>query len=43
MTPLLAKLGITAIPDSPAAFSNLVAQETEKWAQVVRFAKITVS
>ena len=43
MAPLLARLGIAPIPASPAAFGNLVAQETGKWAKVVRFAKITVS
>jgi tripartite-type tricarboxylate transporter receptor subunit TctC len=36
----LAELGATPMPLSPAAFGKLVADETEKWAKVVRFAGI---
>ena len=34
----LAELGATTLPLSPADFGKLVAEETEKWAKVVRFA-----
>jgi tripartite-type tricarboxylate transporter receptor subunit TctC len=33
----LANLGVTALPGSPADFSKLIAEETEKWARVVKF------
>jgi tripartite-type tricarboxylate transporter receptor subunit TctC len=33
----LAELGATVIPGSPADFSRLMADETEKWAKVVKF------
>jgi tripartite-type tricarboxylate transporter receptor subunit TctC len=33
----LAELGGTAIPASPQVFSQLIAEETEKWAKVVAF------
>ena len=36
----LADLGLTPIIGSPADFSRLVAEETEKWGKVVRFAGI---
>jgi len=32
-----AELGATALPDSPAGFGKLIAEETEKWAKVVKF------
>jgi tripartite-type tricarboxylate transporter receptor subunit TctC len=32
-----ADLGATVIPGSPAAFGKLIAEETEKWAKVVKF------
>jgi tripartite-type tricarboxylate transporter receptor subunit TctC len=35
-----ADLGGTVLPGSPASFGKLVADETEKWAKVVRFANI---
>jgi tripartite-type tricarboxylate transporter receptor subunit TctC len=34
----LADLGATPMPTSPADFGKLVADETEKWAKVVKFA-----
>ena len=34
----LASLGVTALSGSPADFGMLIANETEKWAKVVRFA-----
>jgi tripartite-type tricarboxylate transporter receptor subunit TctC len=34
----LADLGSVAIPDTPAAFTRLFADETEKWAKVVKLA-----
>jgi tripartite-type tricarboxylate transporter receptor subunit TctC len=34
----LADLGSVAIPDTPAAFARLFADETEKWAKVVKLA-----
>jgi len=37
----LADLGSVALPGSPAEFGKLIADETEKWAKVVRFAGIT--
>jgi tripartite-type tricarboxylate transporter receptor subunit TctC len=33
----LADLGSTALPGSPADFAKLIADETEKWAKVVKF------
>ena len=36
----LADLGGVALPGSPAEFGNLIAEETEKWAKVVKFAGI---
>jgi tripartite-type tricarboxylate transporter receptor subunit TctC len=36
----LANLGNTAVSDSPAAFGALIADDTEKWAKVVKFAAI---
>jgi tripartite-type tricarboxylate transporter receptor subunit TctC len=35
-----AELGSTALPTSPAEFRKFVADETEKWAKVVKFAGI---
>jgi hypothetical protein len=35
-----ADLGGTVLPGSPANFGKLVADETEKWAKVIRFAGI---
>jgi len=36
----LADLGYVTFGGSPAAFRNMIAQETEKWARVIRFAGI---
>jgi tripartite-type tricarboxylate transporter receptor subunit TctC len=36
----LAELGGTAFVGSPADFSKLIADETEKWAKVIRAANI---
>jgi len=36
----LADLGSTPLPDSPAEFGKLIANETEKWSKVVKFAGI---
>jgi tripartite-type tricarboxylate transporter receptor subunit TctC len=36
----LAGLGATALPGSPADFGKLIAEETEKWGKVVKFAGI---
>jgi tripartite-type tricarboxylate transporter receptor subunit TctC len=36
----LAALGNTALPGSPADFGRLIAEETDKWAKVVKFANI---
>ena len=36
----LAELGSTALAGSPADFSKLIAEETEKWAKVIRAANI---
>jgi len=33
-------LDCTALPLSPADFGKLIAEETEKWAKVVKFAGI---
>ena len=35
-----AELGGTVLPGSPADFKTLIAEETEKWAKVVKFANI---
>jgi tripartite-type tricarboxylate transporter receptor subunit TctC len=36
----LADLGVAALPGSPAAFGKLIAEETDKWAKVIKFAGI---
>ena len=36
----LAEWGATALPGSPADFGKLIADETEKWAKVIRAANI---
>jgi tripartite-type tricarboxylate transporter receptor subunit TctC len=36
----LADLGGTPLPGSPADFGKLIAEETEKWAKVIRAANI---
>ena len=36
----IADLGGTVLKDSPAGFGRLLAEETAKWARVVRFANI---
>ncbi len=36
----LAELGVAAFPSSPADFGKLIADETEKWAKVIRAANI---
>ena len=36
----LAELGATVLPGSPAEFATLIADETDKWAKVVKFAGI---
>ena len=36
----LADLGGTVLPGSPADYGRLLAEETEKWGKVVRFAGI---
>ena len=38
----LAAWGATALPGSPADFAKLIAEETDKWASVVKFASIKV-
>jgi tripartite-type tricarboxylate transporter receptor subunit TctC len=38
----LAELGATALPGSSADFGKLLADETEKWAKVVKFAGVKV-
>jgi tripartite-type tricarboxylate transporter receptor subunit TctC len=38
----LAELGVTALPGSSADFGRLIADETEKWAKVIRKANIKV-
>jgi tripartite-type tricarboxylate transporter receptor subunit TctC len=35
-----ADLGVTALPGSPADFGKLIAEETKKWAKVVKFGGI---
>ena len=34
------ELGASLLPGSPAAFGKLVADETEKWGKVVKFAGV---
>jgi tripartite-type tricarboxylate transporter receptor subunit TctC len=36
----IAEMGETALPTSPADFGKLIADETEKWAKVIKFAGI---
>jgi tripartite-type tricarboxylate transporter receptor subunit TctC len=36
----LADFGGTVLPGSPADFGKLIAEETEKWAEIVKFAGI---
>jgi tripartite-type tricarboxylate transporter receptor subunit TctC len=36
----LSDLGGTALPGSPADFEKLIADETDKWAKVIKFAGI---
>jgi tripartite-type tricarboxylate transporter receptor subunit TctC len=36
----LAALGSSAFPVSPADFGKFIADETEKWAKVIKFARI---
>ena len=36
----LTELGATTLPGSSADFGKLIAEETEKWAKVVKFANI---
>ena len=36
----MAEIGSEIFPDSPADFGKLVAEETEKWATVIKFAGI---
>ena len=36
----LADLGGAVLPGSPADFGNLIVEETDKWAKVIRFAGI---
>jgi hypothetical protein len=36
----LADLGVTVLPSSPADFGTFIAEETEKWAKVIKFAGI---
>jgi tripartite-type tricarboxylate transporter receptor subunit TctC len=36
----LADLGNTVTPGSPADFASYIAQETKKWAKVIKFADI---
>ena len=36
----IADIGGTVLPGSPADFGKLIAEETEKWAKVVKFAGI---
>jgi tripartite-type tricarboxylate transporter receptor subunit TctC len=40
MTVRLAALGASAFPVSPAEFGKFIADETEKWAKVIKFARI---
>jgi tripartite-type tricarboxylate transporter receptor subunit TctC len=36
----LTELGVTPLQGSPAVFKRLIADDTEKWAKVVKFAGI---
>ena len=36
----LADLGATPLPGSPSDFAKLIIEETDKWAKVIRTAKI---
>ncbi len=36
----LADLAVTALPGSPADFGKLIAEETDRWAKVIKFANI---
>ena len=36
----LTALGNTVLPGSPADFSRMIVEETDKWAKVVRFANM---
>jgi tripartite-type tricarboxylate transporter receptor subunit TctC len=36
----LAELGASLLPGAPADFGKLIADETEKWGKVIRFAGI---
>jgi tripartite-type tricarboxylate transporter receptor subunit TctC len=36
----VAELGGTVIPDTPANFRKLIATETDKWSQVIKFAGV---
>jgi hypothetical protein len=38
--PVLKRIGVTALPGSPADFNKLIADETEKWGKVIRTANI---
>jgi tripartite-type tricarboxylate transporter receptor subunit TctC len=40
ITARLAALGSSAFPLSPAAFAKFIADETDKWAKVIKFAGI---
>jgi tripartite-type tricarboxylate transporter receptor subunit TctC len=40
MVARLAALGLAVLPGSPAEFSKLIADDTEKWAKVIRAANI---
>ena len=37
-----AEIGATVFPGSPAEFGKFIADETEKWAKVIKFAGIKV-
>jgi tripartite-type tricarboxylate transporter receptor subunit TctC len=39
----LAELGGSPMPMTPAEFGRFIADETEKWAKVIRFANVTAS
>ena len=36
----IAELGASTLPGSPADFGKLIAEETEKWGKVVKFAGV---
>jgi hypothetical protein len=36
----LVDLGGTELPGSPAEFTKMIADETEKWSKVVKFANV---